>query len=301
MDDLGVVLLSHRVRLQRIADVLTRYGLAEWVNRVRDVDDLGILGSRLAKAADSDLAGLTKGERLRGALVDLGTTWVKFGQMLSLRPDMVGAAVARELEQLQATVPADPPGVAQSRVESELKAPTTDLFAAFDPEPFASGSVAQVHHAELRDGTPVVVKVLHDGADRVVRDDLDLMTALAGFLQDRDAEMALYRVALVSEFATMMRSAIDLTQERSNLELFAANFAAEPRCRHSRRVPGVVQASGAHHERGDRVSDQPSSQRGGHRMGRRDPHPTCHQHLPRNDLPRRAVPRGPPPRELLDP
>jgi len=131
MDDLGVVLLSHRVRLQRIADVLTRYGLAEWVNRVRDVDDLGILGARLAKSADSGLAGLTKGERLRGALVDLGTTWVKFGQMLSLRPDMLGPAVARELEQLQATVPADPPGVAQSRVESELKAPTTDLFASF--------------------------------------------------------------------------------------------------------------------------------------------------------------------------
>jgi ubiquinone biosynthesis protein len=229
MDDLGVVLLSHRARLQRIADVLTRYGLAEWVNRVRDVDDLGILGARLAKSADSGLAGLTKGERLRGALVDLGTTWVKFGQMLSLRPDMVGPAVARELEQLQATVPGDPPGVAQSRVESELKAPTTDLFASFDPEPFASGSVAQVHHAELRDGTPVVVKVLHDGSDRLVRDDLDLMTALAGFLQDRDAEIALYRpVDFVSEFATMMMSAIDLSQERSNLDLFAANFAAEP-------------------------------------------------------------------------
>ena len=229
MDDLGVVLLSHRARLQRIADVLTSYGLAEWVSRVPDVDDLGILGARLAKAADSGLAGLTKGERLRGALVDLGTTWVKFGQMLSLRPDMVGPAVARELEQLQATVPADPPGVAQSRVESELKAPATDLFAAFDPEPFASGSVAQVHHAQLHDGTPVVVKVLHDGADRVVRDDLDLMTALAGFLQERDEEIALYRpVVLVSEFATMMRSAIDLSQERSNLALFEANFAAEP-------------------------------------------------------------------------
>ena len=86
-----------------------------------------------------------------------------------------------------------------------------------------------MHHAELHDGTAVVVKVLHDGADRVVGDDLDLMTALAGFLQERDEEIALYRpVVLVSEFATMMRSAIDLSQERSNLALFAANFAAEP-------------------------------------------------------------------------
>jgi len=229
MDDLAVVLLSHRVRLQRIADVLYRYGLAEWVNRVRNVDDVGFLGSRVAKAADAGLAGLTEGERLRGALVELGTTSVKFGQMLSLRPDLVGAAVARELEQLQASVPADSPGVAQSRVESELKAPTADVFAAFDPEPFASGSVAQVHHARLPDSTEVVVKVLHAGAEGVVRDDLDLMTALAEFLQNRDEEIALYRpVALVAEFVTMMRSAIDLSQERSNLERFAANFADEP-------------------------------------------------------------------------
>ncbi len=229
MDDLAVALLSHRVRLRRIADVLARYGLAEWVNRVPNVDDRGILTARVAKAADPVLAGLTEGERLRDALVELGTTWVKFGQMLSLRPDLVGPAVAKELERLQAAVPADPPGVARSRVESDLEASTTDLFAAFDPEPFGSGSVAQVHHAQLHDGTSVVVKVLHDGTDRLVPQDLDLMTALAAYLQNADEEVALYRpVTLVAEFATMMRSAIDLSQERSNLERFAANFADEP-------------------------------------------------------------------------
>jgi ubiquinone biosynthesis protein len=94
----------------------------------------------------------------------LGTTWVKFGQMLSLRPDVVGADVAAELEQLQGAVPADPPGVAQRTVESELGKGVADLYGSFEAEPFASGSVAQVHRATLDDGTAVAVKVVHDGA-----------------------------------------------------------------------------------------------------------------------------------------
>src|SRR5207342_939070 len=88
---------------------------------------------------------VTDGARLRNALTELGTTWIKFGQMLSLRPDVVGEDVAEELAKLQATVPADAPGLAVALVERELGAPVQELYGEFEPEPFASGSVAQVH------------------------------------------------------------------------------------------------------------------------------------------------------------
>jgi ubiquinone biosynthesis protein len=229
MDDLTIALISHRDRLRRVSEVLVRYGFAGWVTRSETPGESGVFSSLRGRAADDTLVGLSQGERLRGVLVELGTTWVKFGQMLSLRPDVVGPEVAAELALLQAAVPADPPGVAQALVEAELGMRAEQAFGSFDPDPFASGSVAQVHAATLPDGTDVVVKVLHDGAERVVADDLALMTALARFLEQRDQEIAQYRPSiLVGEFAGMMRSAVDLSQERSNLEQFTASFAGEP-------------------------------------------------------------------------
>ena len=162
-------------------------------------------------------------------MTELGTTWIKFGQMLSLRPDVVGEDVATELEKLQADVPADPPGVAQRRVESELGDRRRRCIASFEAEPFASGSVAQVHRAVLEDGTEVAVKVLHDGADVRVKEDLELMAAIADYLEHEDPEIAQLRpTILVDEFATMMGAAIDLGEELANLQRFQLNFADEP-------------------------------------------------------------------------
>ncbi|WP_088288248.1 AarF/ABC1/UbiB kinase family protein [Kineosporia sp. A_224] len=227
MDELALAMFRNRDRLAEVAAVLARYGWAGLLGRRGIFDEGTPVATALSRVADRDLALLSPGERLRGALVELGTTWVKFGQMLSLRPDVVGADVAHELELLQAQVPADPPGRAHACVEAEL-GPTDDLFGSFEVEAFASGSVAQVHHARLKDGTAVVVKVLHDGAAERVEGDLQLMVALAGYLEAKDPEIAQYRPSiLVGEFRQMMRSAIDLRDERDNLQAFAANFAAE--------------------------------------------------------------------------
>ena len=162
-------------------------------------------------------------------MTELGTTYIKFGQMLSLRPDLVGEDVADELSKLQATVPADPPGVAQRNAEAQLGRPVSELFGSFEAEPFASGSVAQVHHATLVDGTAVAVKILHDGADVKVHEDLELMQAVAAYLENEDPELAQLRpTILVAEFAGMMTAAVDLREERSNLQRFRLNFADEP-------------------------------------------------------------------------
>jgi len=225
MDDLTETLLKHRDRLNEIVTVLGRYGLAAWASR-----DGTIPGVRAAKRmADPALADLSPGQRLRGALTELGATGVKFGQMLSLRPDLVGPEVAGELEGLQASVPADPADVVQPLIEHELGHPITELFATFDGEAMGSGSIAQVHRATLADGTAVAVKVLHAGVDRKVLADLDLFQALARFLEPRDPELARYRpTVLVDEFQKMMHASINLSQELANLQRFSANFADEP-------------------------------------------------------------------------
>ena len=114
-------------------------------------------------------------------------------------------------------------------LKRELGAAVSDFFGSFDPEPMASGSVAQVHRATLPDGTAVAVKVLHDGVEHRVLADLELMEAIAAYLENQDAGIAQLRpTVIVSEFSQMMHDAIDLSQELQNLQRFNLNFADEP-------------------------------------------------------------------------
>ena len=229
MPGLPAALVRHRQRLDEIAEVLAKYGFAAWVQRGG-----GLVSGRVMKRladhyVDADIVAMSEGERLRRALSELGTTWIKLGQMLSLRPDVVGDDVAAELTRLQATVPPDPAGVAQALIERELGGSVSDLFGEFDPEPMASGSVAQVHRARLHDGTAVAVKVLHDGVEHRVLEDLDLMEGIAAFVESEDPELARLRpTVIVGEFSQMLHDAIDLSQELRNLQRFMLNFADEP-------------------------------------------------------------------------
>jgi ubiquinone biosynthesis protein len=229
MADVTGTLLKHRKRLNEIAAALARHGLAAWAARGGGIVGLAPIDTLVHRVISEEEIDATDGERLRRALAELGTTAIKFGQMLSLRPDIVGKEVAEELSLLQADVPADAPGVAVRMVEAQLDQPVAELFGSFDGEPFASGSVAQVHRATLSDGTPVAVKVLHDGADARVREDLELLEALAAFLESEDTEIARLRpTIIVAEFAGMIEAAIDLRQELANLQRFRLNFAGEP-------------------------------------------------------------------------
>ena len=228
-DDIAGVLFRHRARISQIADVLARYGFARLAENADAALDTGVRARLVSRMADPSLAGLTPGQRLRGALSELGTTWIKFGQMLSLHPDLVGNDVASELAQLQSDVPPDPAGSAEATIKADLGVAVADAYGTLRPSPMASASVAQAHRATLKDGTPVVVKVVHSGAQAKVLDDLELMRALAGFVEDHDEALARYSPrTLAEEFDTMMRAAIDLRQELANLQLFSANFADEP-------------------------------------------------------------------------
>ncbi|WP_157984005.1 ABC1 kinase family protein [Nesterenkonia muleiensis] len=215
-----LTLTEHRERFREVMRVLTRYGFADAVSKdlVKSVEPL--LRGRLA-LPDSAVLEMSLGELLRGAMTELGTAWIKLGQTLSLRPDVVGPAIAAELSQLDSSVTADAPAVVIKTVEEELGAAVSDLFASFSPEPLASASVAQVHSAELFDGTEVVVKVVHHGADMRAREDLEIMTALAHLWQQNDPGAQQYRpVQIAQEFSTMLRDAVDMRVEMANLRTF---------------------------------------------------------------------------------
>lgn len=232
MSDVGGVLIHQRRRVVEIVDVFARYGFTQLASAfgaaIGDSPTPFLLRLTGLHLADPELVALTTGERLRAALAELGTTWVKLGQMLSLRADIVGAEVAEALRGLQSSVPADAPGLAARTVEAELGRPLDELFDAFDHEPLASGSVAQVHAATLHDQTEVVVKVLHHDADRKVTGDLELMGALARSVEALDVGMARYNpVAVVAEFAGLMNAAIDFTHELHHLQQIGQSLAPE--------------------------------------------------------------------------
>ena len=236
MSDIGGVLIHQRRRVVEIVDVFARYGFTQLASvfGAATGDEpsrfpLHRAGRRLVGFADPELVAMTTGERLRAALAELGTTWVKLGQMLSLRPDLVGADIAEALSGLQSTVPADAPGLATAMVETELGRPVGVVFAAFSDEPIASGSVAQVHAATLHDGTEVVVKVLHHDADRKVKGDIELMKVLARSVEALDPNLARYDpVAIVAEFSYLMSGAVDFHHELAHLQQIGGNLAVEP-------------------------------------------------------------------------
>jgi ubiquinone biosynthesis protein len=228
MDGLPAAMVRHHARLDEIAEVLAKYGFAAWVQRGSRLISARVMKGLVDRYVAPEIVAMSDGERLRHALTELGTTWIKFGQMLSLRPDVVGDDVAVELTKLQATVPADPPGVALALVERELGGAVSELYGSFEPEPMASGSVAQVHRATLHGGTPVGVKVLHDGVEHRVLEDLELMEGIATYLEHEDPGLAqLQPTVIVGEFSQMLHDAIDLSQELRNLQRFTLNFADE--------------------------------------------------------------------------
>ena len=215
----------HARRLRQIAGVAVRYGLADPLRKMP--------GRRMQQwlrgSAGQDIVDLAAPVRIRLALGELGTTFIKFGQMLSTRSDLVGEDLARELTRLQSDTPPDPPGVAETTIRQELgKAPDT-LFAWFEPAPFASASIAQVHRARLHSGEDVVVKIQKDGIEAQIEADLGMLATLAQWAERSVAELKPYHpVAVVEQFTKMMRRELDFMREMRNIQQFRLNFAGDP-------------------------------------------------------------------------
>jgi ubiquinone biosynthesis protein len=207
-------------RFSQIGRVLVRHGFGFVFDLRRE---------RREKRGLQEFLAPNFGVRLRRTLDDLGPTFVKFGQLLSTRSDILPEGVLVELQELQDTVNPMPAGAAQAIIEGELGAPVEEVFESFDPLPLGSASIGQVHRAVLRDGEVVAVKVQRPEAPGRVESDLDLMRDFADFLDRRFGRRIFVDVrGLVVEFESVIRRELDYTAEAANARRFAANFTGMP-------------------------------------------------------------------------
>ncbi|MCB5191518.1 ubiquinone biosynthesis regulatory protein kinase UbiB [Methylobacillus arboreus] len=213
----------HWLRLLKIIFVTLRFGLDEFVlghTRLRPLQrpvQLILFWRNTSRP---------RGERLRLALESLGPIFVKFGQMLSTRRDLIPLDLADELAKLQDRVPAFPYEDVETILIKAYGKPVIEVFESFDVEPVASASVAQVHFAQLPGGTPVAVKILRPGIATVIEKDLKLLDGAAWLLQTLSSDgKRLKPREVVAEFARHIHSELDLMLEAANCSLLGRNFA----------------------------------------------------------------------------
>ncbi len=217
----------HHQRYQEIAEVLLRHGFGylfknlgpDWAPR------------RSSQHADQPASPVTEQElpaHFRQALEELGPTFVKLGQVLSTRPDLLPPAYIAELSKLQDAVPPVPWEAIRDAITQELGRPPEEVFASIDPEPLGAASLGQVHAATLTDGTEVVIKVQRPNIQPTIATDLEILQALAPAAQRTPEGQIHDFVAEADDFAYTLNNELDYRLEGRNADRFRANFANEP-------------------------------------------------------------------------
>ncbi len=218
------------VRFVEIVQVLVRYGFYDVIQRAHlDTGWPGRLlhGMRLMRTPAGSPE--TFGARLRAALTELGPTFIKFGQVLSTRPDLIGASLAQELTGLQDDVTPVPFDVVRPIIEEDLKRPIDDLFASIDTEAIASASLSQVYRATLSTGEKVAVKAQRPDIEHLIESDISLMATMAEWTAQHSEELRfLDPKGIVDEFARSIRRELDFTIEAMAARRFADNFKENP-------------------------------------------------------------------------
>jgi ubiquinone biosynthesis protein len=214
---------GRRHREREIAHVLARHGLHSLAGILSFEPHGGHSGPDLAHSA----AAAVPARELRLALEELGPTFIKLGQLLSTRAELLPAAYTLELSKLQDAAPPAPADAIRETVKSELPGGVA-AFAEFDPRPLAAGSVGEAHAAVLHDGTKAVVKVRRPGVVELIERDLEIIGNLAARASRRSAVAKAFDViGLSQEFAGELRGQLDYVREACNAERFALNFAGE--------------------------------------------------------------------------
>ena len=215
-------------RYREIVGVLWKYGFADVLKLVALQRILGMEDATI-KIHEDGLLSKPLPERMRLALEELGPTFIKFGQIVSSRRDLVTDEYYVELCKLQAGVPPFPAKEAKRIIARELGQPVARLFAKFEDEPVGGASIAQVHRAELPDGTKVAIKVQRPDIDEVIDLDLAILQDLARFVERHVPEFSsLNPVGVVAEFSLTLIKELDFNNEAVNAERFAKQFKDNP-------------------------------------------------------------------------
>jgi len=216
-------------RLRELVVILIRHGFGDVIRRAGVGTFLERAGELLSAGRDDTLAHLELPVRIRMALEAMGPTFVKLGQVLSTRVDLFPPEWIDEFERLQHAVAPAPPEAMIAQMTEALGRPPSEVFDGFEPQPFASASIAQVYRARLADGSPVVLKVRRPGIRPRIEADLRILSVLAGVAEREIPELQRFQpMEMIAQFGKSIARELDLALEARNQERFARSFADDP-------------------------------------------------------------------------
>jgi len=219
-------LMRELPRLQEITGVLIRHGLGEFVRRIGLAGVLERAGQILHWGEAAEAQKLETPQRMRLALEELGPTFVKLGQVMATRVDLFPPAWIAEFEKLHADVPPVPFETLLPELERALGRSPFQVFGEIETRPYAAASIAQVHRARLKDGTPVVLKIRRPGVREKIDADLRLLRRVSELVESEVPEVRRYRPAeIAAQFSRSLEREVDFAVETRNVERFAQNFA----------------------------------------------------------------------------
>lgn len=221
----------HLQRYRQIIAILVKYGFTDVVEEAR-AGLVARFGEKFIPTARRRFIHLTRQERIRVAVEDLGPTFIKLGQVLSLRPDIIPPDISAELSKLQDQVSPLPFSQMEKVLRSELATDPSQVFKQIETAPLAAASIAQVHRAYLPNGQAVVLKIQRPGIQNLIETDLQILHDLAFILHDYiEAKYAQDPLAIVAEFNQSIHRELDFLQEGHHIQQFKTYFADDPTIR----------------------------------------------------------------------
>ncbi len=215
----------HLNRYRKILSILFKYGFGDLLELLKIDQYIEVGLQMISQKKREPVDKLSKAQRLRLAFEELGPTYIKLGQILSIRPDLIPAAFIEELAKLQDKVPPFSFSDVKQIIENELGRPAEEVYSELSNEPLASASIGQVHKAVLMDNEQVAIKIQRPGIRKTIEIDLEIMLHLATLAERHIEELAVHQpVRIVEEFARTLEKEIDYTIEAANMQRFAHNF-----------------------------------------------------------------------------